>query len=69
MHVPSWLSFGFISIVKVKPNEAREIMEVIEARDRMGLLILCLQLAPSAWHANLRNGAIADAVIGRKCEA
>jgi DNA replication protein DnaC len=50
---------------KIKPNEAREIMEVIEARDRTGSLILCSQFAPSAWHAKLGNGAIADAVIDR----
>ena len=50
---------------QVKPNEAREIMEVIEARDRTGSLILCSQFPPSAWHANLGNGAIADAVIDR----
>ena len=50
---------------KVKSNEAREIMEVIEARDRTGSLILCSQFAPSAWHSKLGNGAIADAVIDR----
>ena len=50
---------------QVKPNEAREIMEVIEARDMTGSLILCSQFPPSAWHANLGNGAIADAVIDR----
>lgn len=50
---------------KIKPNEAREIMEVIEARDRTGSLILCSQFAPSARHAKLGNGAIADAVIDR----
>lgn len=50
---------------KVKPTEAREIMEVIEARDRTGSPILCSQFAPSAWHLKLGNGAIADAVIDR----
>lgn len=50
---------------KVKANEAREIMEVIEARDRSGSLILCSQFAPSVWHSKLGNGAIADAVIDR----
>lgn len=50
---------------KVEPNEAREIMEAIEARDRTGPLILCSQFAPSAWHSKLGNGAIADAVIDR----
>ena len=46
-------------------HRAREIMEVIEARDRTGSLVLCSQFPPSAWHANLGNGAIADAVIDR----
>ena len=41
---------------KIMPNEAR---------DRTGSLILCSQFAPSAWHAKLDNGAIADAVIDR----
>ena len=50
---------------KVRPNEAREIMEVIEARDRTGSLILCSQFSPSAWRSKLDNGAIADAVIDR----
>ncbi|MCK6139743.1 ATP-binding protein [Slackia exigua] len=50
---------------KVKPTEACEIMEVIEARGRTGSLILCSQFSPSAWHSKLGNGAIADAVIDR----
>ncbi len=50
---------------KVKSNEARETMEVVEARDRTGSLIPCSQFAPSAWRAKLGNGAIADAVIDR----
>ena len=40
-------------------------MEVIEARDRTGLLILCSQFLPSVWCAKLGNGVIADAVIDR----
>lgn len=50
---------------KVKSNEARETMEVVEARDRAGPLIPCSRFAPSAWRAKLGNGAIADAVIDR----
>ena len=60
-----YLSPEWTLLEKVKSNEAREIMEVIEARDRTGSLILCSQFAPSAWHAKLGNGAIADAVIDR----
>ncbi|NHM14938.1 AAA family ATPase [Eggerthellaceae bacterium zg-886] len=50
---------------KVESNEAREITEVIEARDRTGSLVLRSQLALSAWHAELGSGAMADAVIDR----
>ncbi len=50
---------------QVKPNEAREIVEVIETRDRTGSLVQRLRFPPSAWHANLGNGAIVDAVIDR----
>lgn len=50
---------------KVKTNEAREIMEIIEARSRTGSLILCSQFSPAGWHAKLGEGAIADAVIDR----
>lgn len=50
---------------KVKPEEAREIMEVIESRNRTGSLMLRSQLPPSAWHAKLGGAAIADAAIDR----
>lgn len=49
----------------VKANEAREIMEIIETRNRSGSLILCSQFSPAGWHAKLGDGAIADAVIDR----
>lgn len=48
---------------KVKPNEAREIIEVIKAHDRTESLILCSQVAPLAWHIKPGNDTIADAVI------
>ena len=59
LNIDDWL------LEKVKSNEAREIMEVIEARGRTGSLMLCSQFAPAAWRAKLGNGAIADAVIDR----
>ena len=43
---------------KVKLNEVREIMEVIEARDHTGSLILRSRFAPSVWYAKLSNEAI-----------
>ena len=49
----------------VKAKEAREIFEIIEARNKKGSLILCSQFAPAGWHSKLGNGAMADAVIDR----
>lgn len=46
-------------------REARELLEIIEARYRSGSTILCSQFAPAGWHAKLGEGAIADAVVDR----
>ena len=49
----------------LKESAAHEVLEVIEARNRDGLLILCSQFAPSAGLDKLGNGAKANAVIDR----
>lgn len=49
----------------VKSRGAREILEIVESRQRSGSLLLCSQFAPGSWHAKLGEGAIADAVIDR----
>lgn len=49
----------------IRAKGAREILEIVESRQRQGSLILCSQFAPSAWHSKLGEGAIADAVIDR----
>lgn len=48
-----------------KANEAREILEVIEDRSRVGSTMLCSQFGAGSWHAKLGKGAVADAVIDR----
>lgn len=50
---------------KIEPEQAREVLEIVEARSHEGSMILCSQFAPSGWHAMLGEGAIADAVIDR----
>ena len=50
---------------KVGQREAREILEIIEARQRQGSVLLCSQFSPGGWHAKLGESAIADAVIDR----
>lgn len=44
---------------------AREILEIVESRQRQRSSILCSQFALSAWHPKFGEGAIADAVIDR----
>lgn len=46
-------------------EQAREILELVEARYRTGSLILCSQYAPAGWHERLGEQATADAVVDR----
>jgi len=52
-------------LVKISETEAREVLEIIEARHGVRSTMLCSQYAPGGWHAKLGEGAIADAVIDR----
>lgn len=49
----------------IKAKEAREVLEIIEARNRQGSLILCSQFSAAGWHGMLGEGAVADAIIDR----
>ena len=49
----------------LQAREARELLELVEARYRQGSLILCSQYGPSGWHERIGEGALADAVIDR----
>ena len=52
-------------LVKLSEKEAREVLEIIEARHMISSTLLCSQYSPSGWHVKLGEGAIADAVIDR----
>lgn len=52
-------------LVKLTEAEAREVLEIIEARHGVSSTMLCSQHSPGGWHAKLGEGAIADAVIDR----
>jgi len=57
--VDDWL------LEQAKAKETREILEIVESRQRTGSLLLCSQYGPNGWHAKLGDGAIADAVVDR----
>lgn len=52
-------------LVTLNEREAREVLEIIEARHGVRSTLLCSQYAPGGWHQKLGEGAIADAVIDR----
>jgi DNA replication protein DnaC len=57
--VDDWL------LEQANAKETREILEIVESRQRTGSLLLCSQYGPNGWHAKLGDGAIADAVVDR----
>ena len=46
-------------------EQAREVLELVEARYRTGSLILCSQYAPTGWRERLGEQATAEAVVDR----
>ena len=53
----------------LKEGEAREVLEIVEARNTRGSLMLCSQFAAGGWAKKLGGDAIAEAIVDRKCEA
>ena len=49
----------------LKEGEAREVLEIIEARYRQGSLMLCSQFAAGGWTQKLGGDAIAEAIVDR----
>ena len=50
------------------PDQAADLLEVIEDRARLRSIIVTNQLSIANWHAALGNAAIADAVLDRLLE-
>ena len=51
----------------LKEGEAREVLEIVEARNTRGSLMLCSQFAAGGWAKKLGGDAIAEAIVDRKC--
>lgn len=52
-------------LTSVTEHEQRELLEIIEARYKIGSTIFCSQFAPEGWHTKLGGGAMADAILDR----
>jgi DNA replication protein DnaC len=49
----------------LKQSEARDLLEIIEARNRIASTIFCSQFAVDGWHEKIGETALADAVCDR----
>lgn len=49
----------------LKEGEEREVLEIVEARNTRGSLMLCSQLSASGWAKELGGDAIAEAIVDR----
>ena len=49
----------------LKDGEAREVLEIVEARNTRGSLMLCSQFGAGGWAKKLGGDAIAEAIVDR----
>ena len=49
----------------IEQPQARELLEIVEARHRKSSLIICSQFSPAGWHDNILSAPVADATLDR----
>lgn len=49
----------------LRSEEARELLEIVEARNRRGSMMLCSQFSAGGWAAKIGEGAVAEAIVDR----
>lgn len=52
-------------LVSLKESEARDLLEIVEARHQKGSTIFCSQFAPAGWHGKIGESTLADAILDR----
>lgn len=52
-------------LLTLNEREARELLEIVEARHQQGSTIFCSQFAPAGWHAKIGESTLADAILDR----
>ena len=50
---------------KLKEPEARDLLEIVEARHQKGSTIFLSQFAPAGWHTKIGENTLADAILDR----
>lgn len=52
-------------LVSLKESEARDLLEIVEARHQKGSTIFCSQFSPAGWHGKIGESTLADAILDR----
>lgn len=52
-------------LTPLKGNEARDLLEIVEARHQVGSTIFCSQFSPGGWHEKIGEDTLADAILDR----
>jgi DNA replication protein DnaC len=52
-------------LVPLTNSEARDLLEIVEARHKKGSTIFSSQFAPAGWHGKIGEGTLADAILDR----
>jgi len=52
-------------LVPLNINEARDLLEIVEARHKKASTIFSSQFAPAGWHSKIGEGTLADAILDR----
>lgn len=52
-------------LVPLANTEARDLLEIIEARHKKGSTIFSSQFTPAGWHGKIGEGTLADAILDR----
>ncbi|MCL1849565.1 MAG: IS21-like element helper ATPase IstB [Clostridiales bacterium] len=52
-------------LYSLKETEARDLLEIVEARHRIASTIFCSQFDPQGWHLKIGESTLADAVCDR----
>ena len=50
---------------KLKESEARDVLEVVEARHQKGSTIFLSQFSPAGWHTKIGESTLAEAILDR----
>jgi DNA replication protein DnaC len=62
---PSLLIFDEWLLLPLKDHEARDVLEIVEARHKKASTIFCSQFAIEGWHNKIGETTLADAIVDR----